>query len=215
MLLIFDLDGTLLDTVADLGNAANHALTQLHYPEHPTSDYVRFVGNGVRKLCERALPENTSEQEVDEMLALFQNHYDAHCMDDTTPYPGMIEALSQLKDGNILAVASNKPQLFTEKLVTHFFGNQFDIILGSNDTRPRKPAPDILNEIMLSCKIPPDQTLLIGDSETDIQTANNADIRAITCTWGFRTTEQLLAAGAEILVHTSEQMCEVLHNLGA
>ncbi len=201
-LAIFDLDGTLVDSVADLAEAVNHELTLMHYPTHPLEAFYHFVGNGVKKLCERALPASAAPEEAEQLLKRFYAYYEIHCLDNTVPYADMPEVIRQLKTiGVQLAVASNKPQRFTERIVRHFFG-EFTCILGSNDIRPRKPEPHIIAEILDNLRIPADQAVLIGDSDVDILTAANAGIASIGCTWGFRGREELKAAGADLLVNT-------------
>lgn len=197
-LAILDLDGTLVNSVADLAEAVNHSLMEMHYPTHPLDAYYHFVGNGVKKLCERALPTTALPEQSQELLDRFYAYYEIHCMDHTRPYEGMPEALNTLHEQGVqLAVASNKPQHFTETIVTHFFGiNRFAVILGSSETRPRKPEPNIIREILTTCNITPEQAVMIGDSNVDIETARNADIASIGCTWGFRGRKELEQAGA-------------------
>ena len=208
-LAIFELDGTLVNSVADLANAVNHGLTEMHYPTHPLDAFYHFVGNGVKKLCERALPAEAAPSETEQLLEHFNRYYHTHCLDCTRPYDGIPSVIEQLRANGIrLAVASNKTQSFVETIVTHLFGAaQFDWILGSSDTRPKKPAPDILTEIITASGAAPKQTILIGDSDVDIQTAKNAAIDSIGCTWGFRGREELKKAGA---VYLAEQPSELL-----
>ncbi|WP_295217383.1 HAD-IA family hydrolase [Ruminococcus sp.] len=200
-LAILDLDGTLVNSIEDLANAVNHTLIEMHYPIHPLEAFYQFVGNGVKKLCERALPADASAEAAEQLLSQFYVYYEKHCLDCTRPYDGMISALDSLKaNGMQLAVASNKPQKFVETIVTHFFGTErFDQILGSNDTRPRKPSPEILLEIMSACGAAPEETVMIGDSDVDILTARNAGMDSIGCTWGFRGKAELEQAGAVYL----------------
>lgn len=203
-LAIFDLDGTLVNSVADLANAVNQGLQKLNFPTHPIDAFYQFVGNGVKKLCERALPDAEKATMTEPLLAEFQTYYEAHCCDCTKPYDGLFDALDALKAGGIkLAVASNKTQVFTEKIVTHFFGkDRFDVILGGSSTRPHKPSPEILLEVMALCHAKPEQTIMIGDSDVDILTAKNAGIDSIGCTWGFRGKAELAKAGAVYLAES-------------
>ena len=142
-LAIFDLDGTLVNSIADLGGTANHLLEQRHLPTHPIDAYYHFVGNGVHKLCERCLPPDTPAAEVETFFAEFNDYYSRHCLDKTAPYDGIPAVLAQLKAAGVhLAVASNKTQPFVETIVRHYFGSDcFDQIFGSSDDRPKKPAP--------------------------------------------------------------------------
>lgn len=213
-LAILDLDGTLVNSIEDLANAVNHTLTEMHYPTHPLEAFYHFVGNGVKKLCERALPAGASAEEAEQLLSQFYAYYEEHCLDCTRPYDGMIPALDNLKAGGMqMAVASNKPQKFVETIVKHFFGTErFDQILGSNDTRPRKPSPEILLEIMSACGAAPEETIMIGDSDVDILTARNAGIDSIGCTWGFRGKTELEQAGAVYLADSPSDLTEILRN---
>lgn len=211
-LAILDLDGTLVNSIEDLANAVNHTLTEMHYPIHPLEAFYHFVGNGVKKLCERALPADAPEEAAEQLLSQFYAYYEAHCLDCTRPYEGVLPVLDSLKaDGVRFAVASNKPQRFAETIVTHFFGNErFDQILGSNDTRPRKPSPKILQEIMSACGVSPEEAIMIGDSDVDIETARNAGIDSIGCTWGFRGKTELRRAGAVYLADTPLDLIGIL-----
>lgn len=211
-LAIFDLDGTLVNSVEDLANAVNHTLAEMHYPTHPLDAFYYFVGNGVKKLCERALPASASAEEAEQLLTQFYAYYATHCLDCTRPYDGMLSVLNQLKaKGMQLAVASNKPQPFVETIVKHFFGeSQFDQILGSSDNRPRKPSPEIIIEIMSVCSIAPKQAIMIGDSNVDIETAKRAGIDSIGCTWGFRGKEELQKAGATYFAEKPSDLPEIL-----
>lgn len=212
-LAIFDLDGTLINSIEDLADAVNYSLQIMHYPTHPVSSYYYFVGDGVKKLCERALPEGAPPEQADHLLAMFQAYYEEHCMDHTRPYEGISDVLHELKSvGILLAVASNKPQEFTEKIVTHFFGDQcFSKILGGNDIRPKKPSPEILIEILNYFAVPRQDVVMIGDSNVDIQTAQNAGISSIGCTWGFRSREELEVAGAVYLVETPKNLVSIIN----
>ncbi|WP_298481506.1 HAD family hydrolase [uncultured Ruminococcus sp.] len=213
-LAILDLDGTLVNSIEDLANAVNHTLTEMHYPTHPLEAFYHFVGNGVKKLCERALPAGAPAEEAEQLLSRFYAYYEQHCLDCTRPYDGMIPALDSLKAGGMqLAVATNKPHKFAETIVKHFFGTEcFDQILGSNDTRPRKPSPEILLEIMSACGAAPEETIMIGDSDVDILTARNAGMDSIGCTWGFRGKTELEQAGAVYLADSPSDLTEILKN---
>lgn len=215
-LAIFDLDGTLLNTVADLANATNYALAQCHYPTHPTEAYYRFVGNGINKLFTRALPETErTEENIQRIRNLFVPYYNIHNADDSRPYPGIEELLCTLQGHKIhIAVASNKYQLATEKLVQHFFPTiQFAIVLGQREGIPIKPDPSIVNEILqhtgISCK----DSLYIGDSGVDMQTAGNANVDSIGVTWGFRTREELRENGAIHIVDSPKEILSYFSHL--
>ena len=199
MLIIFDLDGTLINTIDDLGQACNHALTVCGFPTHRIEDYPRLVGNGINRLIERALPqEHRNEATVLRLREHFVPYYDAHNCDLTRPYDGIPELLKALKAaGHTLAVASNKYQAATEKIVAHYFPNTFDVVLGEREGIPRKPDPQIVWDIIhrlspLASHLSP--MYYIGDSLVDAETAKAAKLPFVACTWGFCTREQLQTA---------------------
>lgn len=212
-LIIFDLDGTLLNTISDLANATNYALSQLGFGMHPLESYPTFVGNGIRKLFERALPATCNSPEwVEKVRELFIPFYDAHNADDTSIYNGIQELLEELqKRGLRIAVASNKYQSATEKLMRHYFPNiVFDSVLGQRDGIPVKPDPSIVHSILYAADITATDTLYIGDSGVDMQTAKNAGIESIGVTWGFRPAEELKANGANHLVNSPKEILQYL-----
>ena len=193
-LVIFDLDGTLLDTIADLAGATNYALAQLGYPTHDTDAIRTFVGNGINKLLERALPANEqTEENVMRMRSYFVPYYDAHNADLSSPYPGIEVLLQRLQDNGIeIAVASNKYQEATTKLVKHYFPTiQFAEVLGQRENIPVKPHPTIVFDILNKTGIDKKDVLYVGDSGVDMQTAQNAEVDAIGVTWGFRSRTEL------------------------
>lgn len=200
-LVIFDLDGTLLNTIADLGNACNHALKSMGFSPHPLSAYNYMVGNGVRKLMERAEPDATSET-IDELLRHFREYYDEHCTDLTQPYPGIPELLRTLRDQGIrVAVTSNKYQKAVDKIIAHYFGDiEFAAILGEVPTRPKKPDPSILFEALSICPTPKKDVLYVGDSAVDMETARRACVESAGVTWGFRPVSELRTAFADHIV---------------
>ena len=205
MLIIFDLDGTLINTIDDLGQACNHALSACGFPTHTIEDYPRLVGNGINKLIERALPEqHRNETTVLRLREYFVPFYDKHNCDLTRPYNGIPELLKALKAaGHTLAVASNKYQAATEKIVAHFFPNTFDVVLGERVDVPRKPDPQIVWDILASLPSTINHkpsTLYVGDSLVDAATARAADLPFVACTWGFCTKEQLLTAQPDYMI---------------
>lgn len=206
MIIIFDLDGTLINTIDDLGQACNHALEACGFPTHSIEDYPRLVGNGVNKLIERALPEqHRNEATVLRLREHFVPFYDQHNCDLTRPYDGIPELLQTLKAaGHTLAVASNKYQAATEKIVAHFFPNTFDVVLGEREGIPRKPDPQIVWDIIhrlspLTSNLSP--IYYIGDSLVDAATAKAANLPFVACTWGFCTKEQLLTVTPDHMVN--------------
>jgi phosphoglycolate phosphatase len=205
MIVIFDLDGTLLNTIDDLGYACNHALEHTGYPTHPIQAYPAKVGNGINNLIRRALPEaERTEENILRVRKYFVPYYDVHNCDYTRPYEGIPGLLTSLKSRHhLLAVASNKYQAATEKIVNHFFPGLFDIILGEREGVPRKPDPQIVTDILRlsGTKTGTDQKVVyIGDSLVDRDTARNADIPFIACSWGFVPREQLISADIPTIV---------------
>lgn len=206
MIAIFDLDGTLADTLCDLADATNYALEKSGYPVHPYESYRQFVGNGVQKLCYRALPDGKKD-DTEKLLEIFSDYYGKHFLDKTKLYDGMKKTLDTLKENNvILAVATNKPQNFARQIVKKLLP-EFDFVkvLGGCAERPKKPDVAIISEIISG--LPKDDSIfMIGDSNVDIQTAKNAGIRSIGCAWGFRGVEELKNAGADFIAHTPEDI---------
>lgn len=212
-LAIFDLDGTLLNTIADLAQSTNQALEACGYPTHPTEDYRFFVGNGINKLFERALPETArNEENVQRIRAHFLPYYDIHNADLSAPYPGIVELLEQMQTAGIqIAVASNKYQRATEKLIRHYFPQiHFATILGQREGIPVKPDPQIVHEILATTGIHSDETIYIGDSGVDMQTALRASVESIGVLWGFRPKEELEQHSPTHLVEKAEEIALIL-----
>lgn len=204
MIIIFDLDGTLINTIDDLGQACNYALSACGFPTHKIEDYPRLVGNGINKLIERALPEeHRNEATVLRLREHFVPFYDQHNCDLTRPYDGIPDLLQTLKAAeHTLAVASNKYQAATEKIVAQLFPGIFDIVLGERENVARKPDPQIVYDILstLNTQLSTTNCLYIGDSLVDAETAKAAGVRFAACTWGFCTREQLESASPEYMV---------------
>lgn len=193
---MFDLDGTLLNTIADLAGATNYALEKLNCPTHPQEAYFHFVGNGISKLFERALPPAARTAEnIQKMRALFVPYYDVHKTDKTAPYDGIAELLRELLKRQIkLAVASNKYQAATQQLMAHYFEDiPFAAVCGQREGLPTKPDPLLVKYIMRQVGVTADDTLYVGDSDVDMQTAQNAGVDACAVLWGFRSREELSA----------------------
>ncbi len=212
--IIFDLDGTLLDTLADLADSANYTMEQMGYPKHPQDSFRYFVGNGVPKLLERCLPEDKrTEENIQTARRIFAEYYNVHFVDKTKPYDGVAELLEKLKESGVkMAVASNKSDEFTVSLVKRFFGNAFDVVQGGKTDVPKKPAPDIVYGIMEKLGAVPENTYFAGDSNVDMYTAKNAGIKSIGCLWGFRTKEELLEGGADFLAETPMDIYRILED---
>lgn len=209
-LVIFDLDGTLLNTIADLGDACNYALRTLGYSEHALSTYNYMVGNGVRKLIERAEPDANPET-VDKLLSLFREYYDEHCTDHTQPYPGIPELLNSLCDKGIaIAVTSNKYQAATERIIRHFFPDiPFVAIMGQTEDRPVKPDPSIIFAVLNEYPTPKSSVLYAGDSAVDMEAARRACIESVGVSWGFRPISELRGAYADHIVTTPEEIFDI------
>ena len=212
-LVIFDLDGTLLNTLSDLAHSVNYALKKCKFPIHPIESYKLFVGNGISKLLERSLPENQkTEQNIARLKAFFLAYYNVHYMDFTEPYEGVHELLKTLKyKGLKLAVASNKYQTATEKLIHHFFSDiTFTAIFGQREGVPVKPDPAIVSDILQIASVTPEETLYIGDSGVDMKTASNSGVTPIGVTWGFRSREELETAGASFIANTTNDIVAIV-----
>ncbi|MDE6266672.1 MAG: HAD family hydrolase [Muribaculaceae bacterium] len=211
-LVIFDLDGTLLNTIADLGEAANYALEKSGFPTHSISTYPYFVGNGVRKLLERVLPEEArTEDIINRMRTLFVEYYDSHMTDNTYPYPGIPELLLQLRSHGIkLAVASNKYDSAVKKLISHFFPQiEWSAMEGQKPYIPVKPDPSIVFDILSKVPTPKSEVLYVGDSGVDMETARRACITSCGVTWGFRPESELKKFFAENIVSEPGQILDL------
>lgn len=204
---IFDLDGTLLDTLEDLADSTNYIMRSFGYPERTLAEVRNFVGNGIRKLLERSAPNGTSPEEIDRMFELFKEYYGVHCADKTRPYDGIMELLHTLqKQGIKLAVVSNKADYAVKALCKQYFSGIFDEAVGERAGIARKPAPDTVNEVLKNLQMEKSQAVYIGDSEVDVKTAQNAELPCIAVDWGFRSKEVLKEAGAEIIVSTPAEL---------
>ena len=207
MVYIFDLDGTLLDTLADLAASANYAMRQHGFPEHTTDEVRRFVGNGVRKLIERAVPADTPQNEVEKTLDTFRRHYTEHNLDATKPYPGIMDMLQRVKNnGDRVAVVSNKFDAATKALCRHFFSGLVDVAIGESEGIRKKPAPDTVVEAMRQLGVKPEDCVYVGDSDVDIATARNSGMPCISVLWGFRDKKFLLAHGATSFISSPEEI---------
>lgn len=208
---IFDLDGTLLDTLADLRNSTNTALVQHGMPPRSEEEVRRFVGNGVAMLIQRAVPDGTSPETTDKVLETFRQHYLKHSLDTTRPYAGILPMLAECRRRGLpTAIVSNKLDAAVQQLANHFFPNLVATAVGERPSMRRKPAPDMLFEALRCLRLTPDEAIYVGDSETDILTARNAGLPCISVTWGFRTRGQLTQAGATVLIDRPAQLFQCL-----
>lgn len=204
MLVIFDLDGTLLNTIADLAEAANHALAQCGYPQHSPAAYPYYVGNGVTRLLERVMPEDErNEENIAIMRRHFTDYYGSHLTAHTRPYPGISELLHALRDNGIqIAVASNKYQAAVNELIAFYFPDvEWAAIHGNREGVPVKPDPSIVFSILNECPTPKSQVLYVGDSGVDMQTARRAAVTSVGVTWGFRSEQELRENHADHIAH--------------
>lgn len=215
-LIVFDLDGTLIDTKKDIASACNHALAQCGFPQHNLDDYNMLVGRGIYNLFRAAMPAELQDEEREEnvkkMAEIFVPYYNEHIMDYTRPYPGIVETLRRLylEMGLKVAVASNKYQAGTEKLVSEFFPEiTFSRILGQREGQPIKPDPQIVFECMAAAGVDDlSKVLYIGDSDVDMQTAHNAKVDALGVAWGFRSREELRDNGAMAVIESAEEIAD-------
>lgn len=214
-LIIFDLDGTLLNTIGDLAVGCDHMLKLRGLPTHSYEEYCSFVGNGIMRLVERALPaELRTKEYVKAARQDFVEYYIEHIDNYTVPYTGMVELVEQLqRDGAKLAVASNKFQAGTEKLIRKFFPSiEWVEICGNRDGVPLKPDTSLVDMIIERAGVERKACTMVGDSGVDIQTARNAQIKSVGVSWGFRSREELVEAGADLIADTVEQLREMLYD---
>ena len=206
---LFDLDGTLLDTLEDICGAANHTLRELGYPERTLAEMRRFVGNGAEMQMRRALGEDADEETVAKALALYKPYYAAHCQIKTKPYAGVLELMAALKaEGFRLAVVSNKPDATTKTLDARFFPGL--PAFGQRDDVPPKPAPDLVFRALETLGVDAADAIYVGDSEVDVATARNAGLPLAAVSWGFRGRRALAEAGAAVIVDAAAELLEVL-----
>lgn len=210
--ILFDLDGTLLDTLADLADAGNAALRELGFAGHSTEDYKYFIGKGVEELVRQILPENNRDkQTVAKCLLLMKRNYSQFWKRNSRPYPGIAEMLTELeKRGIVKVVFSNKPDEFTGVMIRELLPKwKFEIIRGALPGVPIKPDPTAALAIAAEIKINPEKFIYLGDSATDMQTASATGMYAVGALWGFRTAEELLGGGAKILVKQPREVLEL------
>ena len=210
--LIFDLDGTLLNTLADLRDSTNYALQQFGFSERSTEEVRNFVGNGLRMLIRRAVPFETEEETVDAVLAVMKAHYREHYHDGTIPYDGILPFLHKMKMyGFRMAIVSNKADPMVQLLRTLYFDELIPVAVGELDGVPRKPAPDMVRIAMERLGCSEEHTVYIGDSEVDIETAKNAGLPCLSVGWGFRCEKDLRNAGAETVYRSPVELYDALH----
>lgn len=210
---IFDLDGTLLNTLEDLASAGNYALRSLNLPIHKTEEYKYFVGNGIPMLIKRMSPDNCDEDTLKKIHDCFSEYYGKHCLDKTKPYDGISELLSKLgKDKIKIGVVTNKDHNFSVKLINDFFGSRVDIVCGRKDGTPKKPDPFLVNYEIDHFNADRKEVLYVGDSDVDMITAVNAGVDACGVLWGFRTEKELLDSGAKYIVSNPTELYDAVIN---
>ena len=212
-LAIFDLDGTILNTLDDLADSLNYVLAQHGFPQHTADEVRMMVGNGILKLIKRALPNGTEQTTVEAVYADFNVYYKLHSADKTKPYDGINEMLEQLKSKGVkLAVVSNKADYAVQDLCVKYFGGIFDAVTGEKVGVPKKPAPDGVNNILSELGIERKNSVYIGDSDVDLHTAENAGMDCIAVNWGFRDEKLLRENGAERIVSSPDEIVEIVTN---
>ncbi len=208
---IFDLDGTILDTLEDLKNSVNFTLSKNGLPVRTIDEIRAFVGNGIRLLIERAVPENTNDELLERCFLDFKKHYKEHSADNTKPYDGIIPVLREIKAKGIkLAVVSNKADFAVQTLVEEYFQGLFDFAVGEREGIRRKPCPDSVNEAIKVLDASPDEVVYVGDSEVDIETSRNAGVNCVAVTWGFRDKCVLESLSSEYIIDKPSQLMELI-----
>ena len=211
---IFDLDGTLLDTLGDLAAAVNHALAAHGFPLRTKDEVREFVGNGIGNLIARSVPSGTDEPTTAACLADFRTYYAAHMMVHTAPYPGVIPLLDRLRAAGVaVGVVSNKIDFAVKALSAQYFGGVMQVAVGDDPARRKKPAPDSVLEAMRQLGVSREETVYVGDSEVDVETAKNAGVTCCAVKWGFRSEECLRAAGAQHIAADAAALLNMLENL--
>ncbi len=210
-LVIFDLDGTVLDTLFDLYSSVNCSLREYSLPERSIEEIRSFVGNGIRLLIERAVPENIDDALTDKVFEFFKLHYKEHSCDNTKPYDGVVRLIKALKSNEIkIAVVSNKADFAVKNLVKKYFDGMFDFAVGEREGIAKKPAPDSVLEAIKAFNAEKDEALYVGDSEVDIDTAKNAGIDCIAVSWGFRDEEELKKHNAPVISKCPSELLNLI-----
>lgn len=212
--IVFDMDGTLLDSLTDLHNSLNYCFDKVGFPRRTYYEVRSFVGNGIRKLIERAVPVGTREDKIDEIFVMFKEHYMAHCADFTAPYKGIMEMLDRLKkQGYRMAIVSNKADAAVKVLTEEFFGDYIDVAVGDMEGKRKKPAPDLVWLAMEQIGASKDNTVYVGDSEVDFETAVNSELKCISVLWGFRDKAFLEEKGAYCFANKPMEIVEILGDM--
>lgn len=210
-MIIFDLDGTLLDTSKDLHIALNYALKEHNLPSTTIQQTLSYLGTGIDELVAKAIPDGKQNKDFPQIFSTFKTYYEQHLNDNTTPYDGIIELLTTLKQKNYkLGIISNKFDQAVQELHQQFFSNLIDLSIGVSPTTPKKPSPIGIHTLIEKLNAQNEPNIFVGDSEVDIQTALNANVKIISVSWGFRTKEFLTSAKAPIIVDTPNELLSLL-----
>ena len=209
--IIFDLDGTLLNTLEDLADAVNYALKESGYPLRTTDEVRRFIGNGVKKLMERSTPDNITDGDFEKCYQLFREYYKNNSRNKTAPFEGITDLLKKLKEQGIkTAVVTNKMDEAAQDVIRYYFGELIDITIGQRDGIPTKPDPACVNKAIESLNAEKESCIFIGDSDVDILAGHNAGLPAIGVTWGYRSKELLLESGADYIAESPFEILEFI-----
>lgn len=209
--LVFDMDGTVLNTLDDLTLSMNYVLDKFGYSGHTVEEYRLFFGNGVKEALRLALPKDVSSDVIEKMLPIYKEHYDAHCLDKTRPYDGIVEVMKELKSrGYKMAIVSNKIDSAVKELNERFFADSVDIAIGEKEGIKRKPAPDMVETALKELGSTKEESVYIGDSEVDFMTAKNSELPCISVLWGFRDKDYLIEQGAYCFAETPQDIIKIL-----
>ncbi len=211
--IIFDLDGTLLNTLDDLTTSANYAMEQMGFPSRTKAEIKSFVGNGILVLIQKCVPAHTDDETIQKALDVFRSHYKIHCNDATRPYQGIYELLAILKENGIkMAIVSNKADFAVKELAEIYFSGIIPVAIGEMESAGirKKPAPDTVLKAVQQLNSQVIHSVYVGDSEVDIKTAENAGMDMILCSWGFRDEEYLKSMGAQNIIHSPEELADII-----
>lgn len=209
--IVWDMDGTVLNTLIDLRDSVNYVLRKYNMPEHTIEEYRRYFGSGIRYALECAVVYGTPSETINEMLPIFKEHYDVHCLDNTCPYDGILDAMKKLKEkGYKMAIVSNKIDSAVKELNEKFFKEYVDVAIGETPGTKRKPAPDMVEQALNELGSSKEESIYIGDSEVDLQTARNSNLPCISVLWGFRDRDYLIEQGATTFAETPEELIQLL-----
>lgn len=213
---IFDMDGTILNTIEDIKISVNHAMRHFNLKEKTLQEVKDGVGSGAINLIEDIVPKGTSKEDIYKIYRVYQDHYDKHSNDHTGPYPGILDLLKHLKDaGYKLAVVSNKLEYLVQELNHQIFKDYFDVSIGETKDIPIKPAPDMLYKALNLLNLSKDEVLFIGDSDVDMMTATNANIKSVGVTWGYRSKEVLLKHKASYIINQANELIKIINEVNS